>query len=385
MLVAWITVIQQQVAGQYFCVAVRVQFGDEFLPALGTFSGLYDMRTVAYYPFSKSRVEYAERRSVGPEQRGKFAYCSTLGAWTFRWEDSNAKAGQMGPCDWVARSEKTASFDFLDTSSSLWFVRDVSQREVSLTPFYLACFECYDTDNSCGRHGTCGADGVCLCEGSWYGLRCEFGSLCTSLSIDSQSDSFVSTRDWASDYGVLRGINGTVVEAYHRPVFVHFYDSRRFDLILFTGRRWALTPANYLPLKWDGNDTKAALITYIKKGFIAHAPNISFSFLSDPADFGTATDALAPIGLTWYRARTSVQHGTEFDSYVPDKVVGTVLLCQVRDDRVNPCLFDGECVDGSCLCSPGSSGDMCQTPPIGNGFCNQYFNTPEFQYDGTSS
>ena len=38
--------------------------------------------------------------------------------------------------------------------------------------------------------------------------------------------------------------------------------------------------------------------------------------------------------------------------------------------------------DGLCQCTQGSSGKLCHIPPTGNGVCNVFFNTLEFDYDG---
>lgn len=38
--------------------------------------------------------------------------------------------------------------------------------------------------------------------------------------------------------------------------------------------------------------------------------------------------------------------------------------------------------DGKCDCIKGSSGTLCQIPPTGNAFCDEYFNTLNFNWDG---
>ena len=197
---------------------------------LGTFSGLYDL-SAGNSLFSQQRVEYLERRSqkLGVGQP-KFAYCHSISAWTFRYSGSD-------PCDWVARSSTTDTFDLIDTSS-LWYARDKDNREVALEPFYLACFDC-DSSEECGGHGSC-ENAACRCRNKAYGLRCEFSAPCARLSVDSSREEFVTTRDWATSYSQF-SVGGEMVEAYNRPVYIYDYGEGDFDILVFTGRRWGLT------------------------------------------------------------------------------------------------------------------------------------------------
>jgi hypothetical protein len=52
--------------------------------------------------------------------------------------------------------------------------------------------------------------------------------------------------------------------------------------------------------------------------------------------------------------------------------------------EANPCYFKGECHDksGTCACAHGATGVLCRDTPLGDGVCNPYFNTEEYIYDG---
>lgn len=229
LITAWGVVIHLQVSGSFLCGTVQVQFGDDFLPAIGTFSGLYDMRTSPYKPFQHNKVEYVERRAVEIGSKlAKFSYCDQLGAWIFQIEPSD---GSTIPCEenWIAKSASTTTYDFSKTGSLQWTVRNNFGQEVVLDPFYLVCFEC-NSEEDCGGRGICGSSSdnpfdrnVCLCdEGSGaYGNRCQFRSPCTTISVDSETPPFVSTRAWADSYERFI-LNGDPIDAYGRPVSGYF-------------------------------------------------------------------------------------------------------------------------------------------------------------------
>jgi hypothetical protein len=379
MLAGWIVVFQKQASGFFLCGTIQVQFGDDLVPALGTFSGLYDLRTKPYSFASSDRVEYVQRRSVEVGSASAlFAYCHSIGAWTFHWE-TPGNEGSSDPCDWVARSEEIDTFDLTDTSNLVWYVRDANMREVELVPFHLVCFEC-SKEVDCGGRGVC-YDGVCSCEQPWWGYRCEFQA-CSDVSVDFLTESFATTRDWAEDYSILKDSSGVEVLAYDRPVYAYEYGPNDFDMIVFTGRRWALASVPTFLMEDRHNLESEDLVYYFRNQFHAHSTNLSVAFLSEPADFGTPKDDASPIGLSWYRSKSVVSLIDGVKNNAPDKSITTRLLCRICDDIENPCLYDGVCFNQTCTCSVGSAGRLCQSPPTGNGYCNDYFNTPEFKFDG---
>ncbi|CAB9505693.1 expressed unknown protein [Seminavis robusta] len=374
MMVGWVSVIEAQESGSYLCRSVQVQFGDDFNPQLATFSGIYDIQRKQrrFNILSEERVTYAERRAleIGGE-RAMFGWCSKIQGWTFRWQTE--AASNSDPCDWVARSESADidSYDLIQTASSSWYVQDYAGREVVLDPFYLACIDCTGSaEADCGGRGHCN-DGVCQCEEGWFGIRCQFSTPCPKLSVDTLTNDFASTRDWASTFNLLLDDSGAPVQAYDRPIFVHEYGSGSgdYDIIVFTGRRFGLTTTRSEDLQTIGHN----LSIYFKESFHAESTELDFAFLSEPADLQTPRDSVSPEGLDFFLSR----------DLQPLSQVNTKLLCSICSNETNPCLYDGHCDNnGSCQCSPGGYGSLCQMPPINNGYCNQFFNTPQFNLDG---
>lgn len=378
-------IVAFQLSGKYVCDTIMVQMGDDFVPALGTFNGLYDLESPGnYVPLKERRVKYVERRSseISTSGRGLFEYCGELQSWTFRWESTGDD--KSDPCDWVARSSETKTYDITETVGEPWLVRD-SPREVVLEPFRLFCFDCenegQENSDDCGGNGSC-SNAVCECEEGWYGLRCEFASPCNALAIDARTEEFASTRDWSSNYQTLELESGSLVESYSRPVFIHEYNSGEYDVVMFTGRRWALTSSEFLPRNGRISDDELLSISeeheglgseignffhYIfhgYKGFLDDftSEEYSVAFLSDFMDFTTHSDASSPVGFQWFRAVPQERTGDD-ENQGPAREVDTQFLCRICNNSSNPCLYDGMCVDGSCQCSLDSFGSLCEIPP----------------------
>jgi len=385
-LTGWIITVYFQSSGLYQCETVMVQMSDDFVAALGAFNGLYDLRSPArYVPFSEQRVQYIERRSeeIVPLGRGVFGYCNDISAWTFRWEfydGGGYSSDSDANCDWVARSAETATYDITETLSEDWFVRDESMREVLLDPFRLMCFTCesggQEGSDACAGHGVCN-NAVCECEDGFFGLRCEFTTPCSTLAIDARTDDFASTRDWATDFQTIKMENAGLVTAYHRPVYVHDYDDGLYDVIMFTGRRWALTSSEFLPRGGKISDEELQALSQNHQGvgneignffhFIYHGYQGYFeesyvAFLSEFMDAMTDTDSSEPVGLDWFHAVGEERTG-ENENQSPKREVDTELVCRVCNDGSNICLYDGVCVEGSCQCSLDSFGSLCENPP----------------------
>ncbi|CAB9516183.1 expressed unknown protein [Seminavis robusta] len=392
---AWATIVAFRSSGQYLCSTIMVNMGDDFVPSLGTFNGLYDLDPSALSGL-EWRAEYVERRSIEIDTpgRGIFGYCSDIKAWTFRVESSGSNE-KGDPCNWISRSAETDTFDISETATIQWFVRDDTLREVVLEPFILFCFDCSNAEEGsgdCGGKGIC-TNAVCDCEDGWYGLRCEFVSPCTGITVDARTEKFASTRDWVSEYQSIELTSGALVEAYHRPVYIHEYSTGDYDVVLFTGGRWALTSSKLLPHGGriptsdlsDGQDDAGNDIGNFFKhsfhGYNGYQANYSVAFLSDYMQIGTQMDSSSPVGFSWHHA-TAKERTADSENQGMGKLVDTEFLCRTCDDDLNPCLYDGRCNDGHCECYLDSFGSLCEVPPVGNGHCDPFFNAPEFKMDG---
>lgn len=385
LIISWVAVIHSQVTGDFFCKTLYVQFGDDFRPDLGAFSGLYDRQTKPYSLFSERRVVYVERRFLdlaGRQRRARFAYCSTSSTWAFHWDDSAGGGIDADPCQYVARSEQTDTFDLLTTASGAWFVQDGNKREVVLTPLYLTCMDCDDKkEDACNGRGYC-SSGECTCSKGFHGSRCEFLEPCRELVVDIQTSPFSSSRQWPRNYKLLYGDGGTIAQAYNRSVYISTSETGGYDVIVFLGRRWGLTSSTDLPTNVTNHEE---LAKFFEEEYHAHSPGLKFSFLSEPTDVGTPKDSFLPEQLQWVQASRPIISEFGVSSQGPGADTNTLLLCLHCNEITNPCQYDGVCVNETCQCAsaqPGSLGNLCQVPPSGNGLCNRHFNTLEFAMDG---
>ncbi|CAB9498704.1 expressed unknown protein [Seminavis robusta] len=372
LLLGWGILIEQQKAGRFVCSTIIVQFDDSMIPELGTFSGLYDKYVAPRNGLGSKRVEYIERRSG----RAKFAYCDDIEAWTFRWYQAELDDIEDDPCEWVARSSPTETFDLTETSEGDWFIQDEHNRVVVLDHFFLACNDC--DDNDCNDRGEC-ENAVCTCESNYTGLNCEFAKPCPTLATDVRHGDFPGDRDWSSQFKLLRHGNEPVL-SYHRPVYVYFGRNAEFELLFFTGRRWVASHNNYLPDV--GKDTSNIVLSliYFFRNFHAHYSLYRVGFISEPMDIGTENDAVTPIGISWAQAKSKPANETGIQE-ISLRDVETILLCSFCDEEIL-CRYDGVCNEGTCTCSIGSEGSVCEKAPTGNGHCDPHYNREIYDYDG---
>lgn len=139
------------------------------------------------------------------------------------------------------------------------------------------------------------------------------------------------------------------------------------DCWYFLGRRWVL--ATNLTILAD--DT-----------FHAYWSDYDVQYLSANVGVDSREDSTEPDGLIWYGAKvlqsTNRLRGADLTARKPFR-----FLCAACSNLTNPCLYDGVCQDDkSCSCLAGSSGRLCQISPGGDAKCDNYFNAPEFGYDG---
>lgn len=107
---------------------------------------------------------------------------------------------------------------------------------------------------------------------------------------------------------------------------------------------------------------------------------LSLDMLSEAVLYRSPIDRFAdPVGLKW---DTVTNQGSLQNALISAPVVPSILLCSKCQGVSNPCFYSNTCLEGKCQCDNGATGRLCQLPPVGNGFCDTFFNTPEFKYDG---
>lgn len=359
---SWAWVFQRQTSGDLLARDIIVQFDDSFEPALATFSGLYSLRKARL----GGRATYVEKR-LG---RGMLGYCESIEAWTFTF-DSSAKDACVNI---RAKSLETRSYDLLSTRTSMWFDVDADQGDLPMERLFMTSYDCRE-EGICGSHGTCvGRDG-CFCDDGWFGLRCEFPNPCAAIEIDERREGFLGTRQWSTQFQLLRDSVGETVMVYSKPVYAKPSDTdpQIVDIIIFTGRRWMMTHSGLLS-DFKSNQAKnmsqavlEELSNYIAADFHAYWSNFQAAFVSEAVDIATPRDSATPINVQWFETSVSVTEQTVVASADESSVVQTILLCKNCNNITNPCFFDNVCgSDGRCECPTGSSGTLCQIPPVSN-------------------
>jgi len=187
---SWVYIYWQQRSGAYLCQQIFSQFGDEILPMLGTFTGL----------FHKHEEKKFGRRSsyrgtdISDQEKGPLlAYCEDETRWTLSLTEDG---GVWDPCNWLAASSESESYSILSTTSSPWVIKTPTNRAAPLTHHFLMCYECTQVDNFCGDYGSCvqiGKYDKCECniisneEKGRYGLRCEYSEPCQVVEAEGFS------------------------------------------------------------------------------------------------------------------------------------------------------------------------------------------------------
>eukprot|EP00586_Coscinodiscus_wailesii_P019031 CAMPEP_0172518068 /NCGR_PEP_ID=MMETSP1066-20121228/290236_1 /TAXON_ID=671091 /ORGANISM="Coscinodiscus wailesii, Strain CCMP2513" /LENGTH=1365 /DNA_ID=CAMNT_0013300363 /DNA_START=216 /DNA_END=4313 /DNA_ORIENTATION=- len=394
MFIAWGVIGSQQMSGSLLCDTVYVQFGDEFLPLLGTFSGHYD-RTGHSYEERRSR-DIQSDINFGIEGIAKFVFCHKHKFWAFNIHPTmSIDNKKFDPCDWLVRSEET-TFSHLPLLASLrWFVRKGKAREGILQHMSITCLDCKNDDYVCGEDGTCDNENKCVCKDGWYGIRCDFPFPCQKIEIDIRFKKFLGVREFSTEYSLLHHDQSDpdqIVEVYDRPVYIYEHDKYEglgFDVMIFTGRRWVLFHTR------EAQNT-SHLVQMLSNNFHVYwsdwwKTSIK-AFISDPLDIGSPHDAVTPIGVKWYKVKTEKDiYDNKYGTLAAESTsIDVALLCTACNNQTNPCFYNGVCnaksqnntIPASCQCSLGSLGSLCQIPPVGDGKCDQFFNIPALAYDG---
>ena len=180
------------ITGYYLCGFIFVQFSDEFIPALGTFSGVYEMMQTGI----AKKPKYIEARRGLPE----IVYCDTKRVWALSYGDTLKLPDN--PCELPREiSSETTSFDILDVAESPWFTTNGESGSllVPFKDFQMSCYDCEVNGDFCGYGGSCKSN-ICECDREHYGLRCEFLQPCSLLEIDTQGGKLLGTRAWSNRY-----------------------------------------------------------------------------------------------------------------------------------------------------------------------------------------
>jgi hypothetical protein len=229
-------------------------------------------------------------------------------------------------------------------------------------------------------------DEKCAGKEDRFGLDCQFPLPCPSISVDGRRDSIVDpdNREWSTTFELLTENNTRTdlppIQIYSHPVYVATQrPSGSFDIIVFTGRRWALTHAGLFDGLEDGAPL-SQIAKFLVNSFHAYLSNYTVAFISAPVDADSLADAPAPLDLKWFLATESTMTNA-FQLANTNRDVDVLFLCATCSTN-DDCLFGGTCVNKTCACDRGFSGAICEGLPIGDGVCDTSLNTLEYDFDG---
>jgi len=94
------------------------------------------------------------------------------------------------------------------------------------------------------------------------------------------------------------------------------------------------------------------------------------------------TDPGTPVALQWFNVRYEANIPGSFPFADLTRPQEAALACARCGDGLVSCANGGACVDGMCKCDNRATGVLCRDAPLGDGICDDYFNTAEFNYDG---
>lgn len=247
------------------------------------------------------RVVFIEEKRFGnPEGAGHIAYCAGLKAWTLYLNETT------GPCDWVAKSQETETFDVTETGSSNWFVNTgESGHNIQYTSFFLACNDC--TTSLCAPDkGTCN-NNTCVCKEGHHGVNCEFQDPCITLQVDFRQSNFseidAGLYEPPQTYELLYDENNTDFDfsgGYDKAIYVGVGKWGSYDdlfILRFTGRRFVIY--HYANSFTDIDDVIVDFIEFGMLDFHGYYSDYSELFISQPLDVGTDEDSYSPEGYRY--------------------------------------------------------------------------------------
>jgi hypothetical protein len=218
----------------------------------GYFSGSYQIsRTEGKMDRYNKRPIYIERDSEKGKSDpafSKFYYCADQSAWVYTIPALGSALRESDVCEfgWLAQSAKTEAYSLEEVTGSwkIW-TGVISDTTVLITP--NSCQKASD----CSLNGMC-EDGICNCNESWQGQHCDVQApYCPALAfVDyGQSSYEYNVTSFEKPFELLvNQSDGRPMTVYERPVYYRMTQDpsmceggKRFEVYLYTGRRWFMT------------------------------------------------------------------------------------------------------------------------------------------------
>ncbi len=364
-----------QIRHELVCQRIFIQIDDQYRTNLGYFTGYYRLDSTFRHAaitnpgfFSPAYVEdYDEQIGLG--QGGKpldewgplvLRYCGGQMFWIIGKKETNYE-DECNIDKILVKSVPALddqSYDVFALPEGGWLARSEDGRLVPVNVF----MSCQDEVNN-------------------ETIFTETDK-CDEIELFDDTDLLKTSRVWAHKYKVLRNDDGNDIRVYNRPVYINDTLPGEFDLVLFTGLRWKVLSTSYLKDFTSFNESntnkttgRGKLIEYLDQEFHGHRSNYEIAFFSEPVIANSPKDKLTPVELLLLRPnnKQKIQLG-DYDEKVKNK-----FICSKCKDN---CLYNGTCTSGKCICKNGSSGTLCQKEPTGDGYCNDYFNEFQYNFDG---
>lgn len=384
MLIAWVLLSVDQGSGKFMPEFIDVQFGDDHMAALGTFSGLYKLDKKSGPKIFGGRKKYVS------ETGGKFEYCEDEKIWTFSFGEKQGIV-VADPCRSQkhlvrAQSAESDVFDLTRTPMDPWYYRGTSNLTQLVPIRHFSVGKQPKSTEDCGPLAVefSSDDGYCNCESGWFGSKCRLGS-CQAMQI--KEGVFNDTIQWSTRYEMQPNGAGFPLQVYGRPVFVGKTRANgNTDVIFFTGRRWVLTHTGRFSVV---NESRRSDITSLfNEHFHGYWTSYNVAYVSEaveePVDLDDTNQAAIPTGLAWFRTDITADTLTPNEDWRSNAILACTCSNSTMDDAFK-CENDGVCLeDGTCSCVGGSRGERCEVSAKANGFCNNndYFNSVTEDFDG---
>lgn len=356
----------------FLCQRVYIQVDDKYNADLGYISGYYriDNKQRNYNIFTSAAYfspSYTEERFDGDkyEKRDWSPNVVRFCAKQRFWSVSIQQKDYLDECEGKnvllnsMTVEDDQTYDLFSLPEDFWSGQSQDGREVPTDVF----IHCHDENSN--------------------ELFSKEDS-CDEIDFFDEVNLFMDTRKWSSKYEILRYGDGKVFEVYSLPVYINDTLDDVFDLVFFTGLRWIGTSTLNLrdfeaTKTTDKNKRKNELIEYLSTDYHAMYSNYEVAFFSEPMmNKLEENNKATPTDLMLFSPKNKQNIQTrDYNRKIANK-----FICSICNNETNRCLYEGTCENGVCHCKHGSSGTLCQTKPLGDGFCNEYFNHFPYNFDG---
>ena len=363
--------VYPQLEGRLLCQKVYMQLDDDVNPDLTYFSGSYELLKGndkrGWHP------SYIESKAYEMYDQHNYArmilrFCGNIDSWVLALERSDHEE-ECKDDNLLVKSDKVEDiekYDLFELSKEDWSVKQ--QNSGRWMPL---------------------KDVVLTCEDEEPKYSVEQTDVCELIEIDEREDPFESSRLWSTKFAILKHPDYNV-SVYGHPVYtavtrnnsVPSTDTQDLELILYLGKRWAMMSTNDLidyQIMKDGNNID--LSSYFRTKFHAKWSNYTVEFFSETVTSDSTIDTLTPVGLSWVMASQKISGKKQRAN--DKRTTNSLFVCGKCNNETNPCFYEGICLpDQTCDCIKNSTGTLCQVLPINNGYCDEYFNVRDYNYDG---